>query len=320
MRKITDILYAAALCMAILSVAGCGERVEEAQTRAFPMVEIPGVVTDPGERALFLAEHFWDDFMDTSKTYACDSSTVNGVTRPDLEQAFADYAGILGMTGLAQAEASVARLYRLAETFERKDTATNVFGSIAGLTEKYFYNPNSPFRNENLYLPFAEGLAKYDGFSKAERERYAYTAEMCSLNRIGDKASDFEFSDKDGGMHSLYGIEADYTLLFFSNPGCEACKGIIEALRSDKSVERLIAENRLAVVNVYIDEDVAAWYSYMTVYPDNWYNGYDPNLVIRTDMIYNVRAIPSLYVLDRDKTVLLKDAPENIVLSFIDRL
>ena len=33
------------------------------------------------------------------------------------------------------------------------------------------------------------------------------------------------------------------------------------------------------------------------------------------DLLYNVRAIPSLYLLDRDKTVLLKDAPEDRVFA-----
>ena len=83
---------------------------------------------------------------------------------------------------------------------------------------------------------------------------------------------------------------------------------------------RLISERKLAVVNIYIDEDIASWYSYMPIYPDNWYNGYDPNLIIRTDLLYNVRAIPSLYLLDRDKRVIMKDAPEPRVLSYIASL
>ncbi|MBQ5850964.1 MAG: hypothetical protein IIW54_09160, partial [Lachnospiraceae bacterium] len=33
--------------------------------------------------------------------------------------------------------------------------------------------------------------------------------------------------------------------------------------------------------------------------------------VIRNDELYSVRAIPSLYLLDKEKRVILKDAPEN---------
>ena len=55
----------------------------------------------------------------------------------------------------------------------------------------------------------------------------------------------------------------------------------------------------------------------MPVYPDEWYNGYDPNLVIRNDMLYNIRAIPSLYLLDEDKRVILKDAPQETVFAWL---
>ena len=55
----------------------------------------------------------------------------------------------------------------------------------------------------------------------------------------------------------------------------------------------------------------------MPIYPDEWYNGFDPDLVIRTDNLYNVRAIPSLYLLDAEKSVILKDAPEDKVFSVI---
>ena len=66
----------------------------------------------------------------------------------------------------------------------------------------------------------------------------------------------------------------------------------------------------MAVLNIYIDEDLEAWRSYMPIYPETWYNGFDPDLMIRGETLYNVRAIPSLYLLDRDKRVIMKDAPE----------
>ena len=55
----------------------------------------------------------------------------------------------------------------------------------------------------------------------------------------------------------------------------------------------------------------------MPIYPEEWYNGFDPDLIIRNDLLYNVRAIPSLYLLDAEKRVILKDAPENKVFSIL---
>ena len=143
---------------------------------------------------------------------------------------------------------------------------------------------------------------------------------MSALNRVGTKAADFRFTDKRGKSYSLYGIKSDYTVLFFSNPGCQACKQIIDVLSNDPKISSMIDEGILKVLNIYIDEDLEAWRSYMPIYPDKWYNGFDPDLVIRGESLYNVRARPSLYLLDKDKVVLMKDAPENRLFDYLSRL
>ena len=70
-------------------------------------------------------------------------------------------------------------------------------------------------------------------------------------------------------------------------------------------------------MDIYIDEDIALWKQRMAGYPANWINGYDPTFTIRQDLIYNVRALPSLYLLDRDKTVLAKDAEPDDVMALL---
>jgi hypothetical protein len=119
---------------------------------------------------------------------------------------------------------------------------------------------------------------------------------------------------------TLYGVKAPYTLLFFSNPGCDACMNIINVLKGEPRIAQMIASGQLAVLNIYIDEDLEAWRSYMPIYPDEWYNGFDPDFIIRNQELYNVRAIPSLYLLDAEKKVLLKDAPENKVFDYLVKL
>ena len=82
-------------------------------------------------------------------------------------------------------------------------------------------------------------------------------------------------------------------------------------------ISALEASGRLKVVDIYIDQEIDLWKERMASYPKNWINGYDPDYVIRQDLIYDVRAVPSIYLLDRDKTVLLKDAPENVALEVL---
>ena len=82
----------------------------------------------------------------------------------------------------------------------------------------------------------------------------------------------------------------------------------------------MIKDGALAVLNIYIDEDLQAWRDYMEIYPQTWYNGFDPYLAIRNDMLYNVRAIPSLYLLDSDKIVILKDAVPEKLSAILNKL
>ena len=312
-----------ALFLILSSCANRNGQEETLQTRPLPKVTLPSMIQDPYEAAEYMAMHYWDAFLqpyegqENAVRYRCDSLHVAGVTMGDFEQGLANYIHILESLPLKTAQKAVARVADIAQACETADTSSNVFETFVQMAEKYLFDPNSPLRNEDLYSPFTEKLSRSAHLYEATRDRYAYVTEMCRLNEKGTKAADFRFCDKSGRMHTLYGITAEYTLLFFSNPGCQSCLEIINILKAEPVVAQMVAEGRLAVLNIYIDEDLQGWKEYMPVYPEEWYNGFDPDLVIRTERIYNVRAIPSLYLLDSGKTVLLKDAVPEKVLSEI---
>ena len=304
--------------IAVVSIAGCGQRkAEQFQALPFPDVMPPAMMEDPQDRADYMALNMWNSLADPSRTYPCDSLLVSGVRKADVEQKFANWVQVLGMSSRPVAEKSVGRLYDRALACEKKDTSSNVFETFASLVEKYLFDPNSPLRDEDLYGAYASRLAAYEEYTEVQKGKYARDARLCALNKVGSKAADFRFADRRGKMRTLYGVEAPYTLLFFSNPGCEACMSIINVLKDDPQISGMISSGRLKVLNIYIDEDLDAWRSYMPIYPEEWHNGFDPDFVIRNETLYNVRAIPSLYLLDSEKTVLLKDAPENRMFEYL---
>ena len=304
--------------LALLAVAGCGQKkAERFDALPFPDITLPAMIQTQQDAADHYAVHFWDRMADPERSFPSDSMLVSGVRKEDVEQKFANWLSILDLVDLKTSEKAVKTLYDKALSCEMKDSTSNVFETFEELADKYMYDPNSPMRNEEHYLHYASRLASYEAFSPEEKDRYARRAEGCALNRLGRKAADFRFADSRGRIHTLHGIEAPYTLLFFSNPGCEACLGIINMLKDEPKVSAMISDGTLAVLNIYIDEDLQAWKEYMPIYPDNWYNGFDPDFVIRNDELYSVRAIPSLYLLDKEKGVILKDAPENKLMSYL---
>ncbi|MBR1706253.1 MAG: DUF5106 domain-containing protein [Bacteroidales bacterium] len=307
----------------VLVLAACGGRKTVAPapvTRDFPSVDIPSVYTGQEERLGWLTAHFWDRFTDTARVYGCDSMTVNGVLLETVEEQFGTWATLLGMVPLPEGAAAVDRFYGRLDSFARKYPESNVFKELVDLTKKYLYDANSPVRSEDLYLPFVRRLGQSDLVDSGYRKGYAWDARMCDLNRTGTPAADFSFTDSRGRVRTLYGIRADYVLLIFGNPGCHACQEMMEAMSASSEITALIASGRLKVVDVYIDEEVGEWKAHIADYPSVWINGYDHNYLIRRNLTYNVRAIPSMYLLDADKTVLLKDAPQEKVLSALAAL
>lgn len=220
----------------------------------------------------------------------------------------------------SEAQAEIDGFFDRIVASELADTTAHTYIQVTEWVSKYLYDPNSPVRDEDLYLPFVKRMASSELTPEDYRPGYMYQAEMCSLNRYGNKAADFKYRDADGRDHTLYGLEAENTVLFFSNPGCESCREITEAIQSVSGVEDKIGSGTLAVLSIYIDEDVDAWREYEPNYPSSWHCGYDPDLIIRDDVIYNVRAIPSVYVLDRDKRVLMKDVPLERLLMFLNNI
>jgi len=311
--------------VSVLLLSACGTRgsVEPtAQTRAFPqMPTVPSVITEPEKAAEYVASNYWKAFLDTSKTYLCDSTHVLGVKNDDVELGIGTYLTILENNcskdfGRQQMEA----LFRKVEDFEARDTSTNVFEYFKETLSRYLYDPNSPVRDEDLYLPYVKGLASSPYIEEGMEYAYEHYAQMCSLNMVGTKANDISFTDLKGRKHSLYGINADYTLLFFTNPGCPACREIIQQMEDSERISGMISSGELAVVNVYIDREIDKWKEYAREYPKEWYSGYDHGYQIRTEVTYNVRAIPSLYLLDSEKNVIFKDAPAEKVLPYLDNI
>lgn len=305
------------MLMAILALCSCTAR-KTAQVvyRSFPKLTVPAMYTTEEDMIEYAAAHFWDTYF--AQSGVTDSAAVLGVRKAELEQALSNYIEIQDNLPLAKAQKNMAELFAKVEACQQADTSSLFYLRFTEMVERYLYDPNSPMRNEDLFLPFVQKLAECPFTDTLMRTGYRYMARMCSLNQTGSVAPDFTFKDARGRIHSLHGVKAGYTMLFFSNPGCDACRQMAEDVDSCPSVSRAIADGRVALVNIYIDQEIDKWREYEPSYPRSWITGYDWQFTIRTDQSYDVRAIPSLYLLDSEKRVIMKDAPTERVLRYLD--
>lgn len=275
----------------------------------------------------FMASHFWDSYLDSAAVWCAfdDSTRIGGVSREVLREKYVEYVRFLWSVPVQNALSSQYRLMTLLEeTAKRDSSAVPIFEQMCTMSCECLYGINSDFRNEEFYIPVLETLIDSPLESpiteKIMKDKYREELNSCSKNRIGTKAADFIFRTASGINGSLYGIEGEYILLFFSNPGCTACKEIMDSLKNSGRVSALIASGCLKVLNIYIDEDLTEWFKYMPVYPKEWINAYQPDLRIRQEEIYDVRAIPSLYILDSEKRVLFKDVAPSTAITFIEHI
>lgn len=215
---------------------------------------------------------------------------------------------------LGEGQYQMERLFNRIVREHEADTSRFIYLKLTELVSKYLYDPNSPLRDEDLYLPFVSRMAKSIYTPEESRAAYEYEAANCTLNPRESKATDFTFRTAAGKKMHLYDVESEYAILFFSNPGCSACKEIVEMLKEDFVCE-MLSDGRLSVVNVYIDYEYEEWLDYCKFYPSDWICGYDSSHSIREELLYDVRAIPSVYLLDSSKRVMLKDADVQRMMS-----
>lgn len=317
-----------------LCLAGChpGGKQEASVSRVFPKVELPAMLSRGEEAARYMMKHYWDPFLDSLRLerVAEDRAKVKGtpadslilgVDSIDVEAAFGEYAFLLAQLqplNYPQVYQSARELIHRADRIAQRGDSSFLF-RLMTLGEKYFYDPNSPVLNEEVYIPVLEGILAARSLNDLDKMQYDYQLKIAILNRVGSPATDFEYATT-SGKGRLYDIKGEYTLLFFNNPECHTCHQILETLKSDPQITRLTQEGRLKLLAIYPDEELDKWRKNKNIYPGDWIYACDPTFALRENNLYGLRAIPSLYLLDKEKKVLLKDAPAEKVIGYLSAM
>ncbi len=251
----------------------------------------PAELEGEAQRA-WLRDHFWDnlDRRDTTLLEHLDSTS--------LVEAYTFY--VARVLGPDDAEG----MRRLMQSLEGNCPLLDRFYRMA---ELWLHDPNSPLRSDELFIPVLEAVVESPCYDAVERAVPQYDLRIARLNRVGQPANDFSFRLASGERGSLYTLRAEYTLLFISNPGCPMCGEIQQQIESSPMLSQLIEKGRLKLLMLYPDEELTEWRNHLDKVPALWLNAYDEGCTIREKQLYDLRAIPSLYLLDRSKRVLLKD-------------
>lgn len=273
----------------------------------FVLPNMPQNLASADDRAAYLVMHYWDrfDFADTTL-----------ILRPQItEQAFVDYINILSYVPYEKGEQS------LDYTLEKARKSTPMYLHFASLFEKYFYDANSPFRNEAFYIPVLRKLINSDIISDVVKSKYRFQWDMSMKNRVGQIANDFVYTLSTENSNTLHNIKSEYLILLFSNPGCATCAHVTEQLNISEALQKAFSMNSstrtmLTVLTVYPDNNPNEWRDNLSKMPAKWVNAYDKDMQITKEQLYDIKAIPTIYLLDKDKKVILKDTSIEAITAF----
>ncbi|WP_294588783.1 DUF5106 domain-containing protein [uncultured Phocaeicola sp.] len=263
----------------------------------FPFPDIPATLTEAEARKAFLLTHYWDKFSFTDTTLV-DNRDVT-------EQGFVNFIALL-LDGTTSEELARESLKNWCKGFVGKDHALRVLTQTA---DEYLYNPNSPFYNEALYGLYLETMLDVLPQTDAVCSSYQFKLELVRRNNPGDRATDFTYYLPDGTRCTLgtTPTKNDRLLLVFYDPECESCHEVLQQMAADASLAEAVQSGKLSVLAVYTEGNEEAWRKALPDMPDKWIVGTDRE-VVKTGALYDLKAMPSLYLLDGQKRVLLKDA------------
>ena len=261
----------------------------------FRLPSVPDTIRTVEGRFNYVVGNYWTNFNFSDTLFL-------EIPERACEMALVNYTDLLSRLPLAKSAPYL-------EDFLAKASANVAMQNhMAGLLRKYLVNYDSPLRNHELYICAAEYL-KENALDEITRYNAMQDAHLLSLNPQGSVAADFTYFLPDSTVAHMHGMESPYTLLFFYNPNCRSCQGIIEALKTSTAINRALETGALTLLAIYTQDDSPVWREFIKETPQGWTNGCDNGMKLISENIYDLRNLPVFYLLDSKKRILLKDLP-----------
>lgn len=292
MMKLLD--YLEVKVIAVLAVIYMS--VPTAGARELPLPTVPDSLREPCQRAAYVVDHFWDamDWRDTV------------LTRDDrfMEQCAANFYSVVNLTDSLTASVAVAKM------LDGASVDPEAYRRIAEISQDYLFEPESPVANDETFLVVADRLIADGHLSEADLLRADDARSAAMLNRIGHRAADFEFIDRDGKQRNLSDVlkANSRTILMFYDPDCHDCASFEHHLASAG-----LSDTGVVMISPYGEQD-GLWARHAATMPSEWVVGLPVIEDFEDAGIYDIRATPTVLLLDRNAVVLAK----NLTIDTVD--
>ena len=214
---------------------------------------------------------------------------------------FVNFARLLTMFSQESANAFITKVFTEMQPYP------NAYYFVFDFLEKTIGTQASNTFMEQTYITMLKNALAYNKLEEARKLRYNAALKRLDKNHQGMEAPDFKILLSTGDTTSLHGISADYMLLILQNPDCPTCKELREKLEKIDLLKKAIAEQKVKVLTVYFEKNEALWRNYLKKANPNYINGWNYDISIENNVLYDTHIIPFMFLLDRDKKILAKD-------------
>ena len=303
-------LFLTAEGLFVLSGCNSGSRKEMPyQTNIFPQVKVPvSIAQDKRLGAEYVARHYWDEFLSEDRLLRLspDASAILGISPQIFEESFSGYVSVIENVDDTIAKNSMTRLVNRAVKMA-EDGYPLFFSQIMQNGEKYLFDAHSPYLDDELYLPVLDGIEKCTVIPDSVKQSFRYQADICGKNRVGTTAADFRYTSQ-RGTSNMHSIKAEYLLIFFNDPDCPNCRQALEIMKKSDVILNMVGMGVMKVLAVSPGGKTELWTERRADFPMDWIYAYDPVGELNQGTIYTLRTSPSIYLLDENKNVIIKDA------------
>jgi thioredoxin-related protein len=186
--------------------------------------------------------------------------------------------------------------------------------------ERNFGYYGSPYRDVSLYIEMLIDILTIPDLEETRKLFYEHELKLITKNQPGEQAVDFNILLNNGDTTHLYGIQAEKLLLYFQNPDCSSCGEFREKMKNMESLYYAVSLGRLKVLTVYFEDNEDIWRNYLkTKAFTSWIHGWNYDLRIAEERLYDIRNIPTIMILDNNKKVIKKDIFPNELEEWLKR-
>jgi hypothetical protein len=209
----------------------------------------------------------------------------------------------------------------LVETIIKADTNERMYRYFAEAFDFYLNSEFGGMRNEQWLEQVWHQMLKSRWCTFADSARLNFFLKLVDRNRVGTTGPDLDFVTIHGQKGTLFEIDAEFVMLFFYAPGCPECVRTLGWIVEDSAYQELHNAGILQVLAFYPEKDINIFRTYRGNIPSTWINARDPDdrSQLEEEQKYLMRGAPTIYLLDKNKTIVLRDARLDLLFNEFEK-